>query len=393
MVKPLLCSFLLCLSLVGFTQDGVSDTTGGLEFYIHEEVSNAGEEIEQQIIELWRNYLLEGRYTDTNSPYWSFENMAVPDESLWALGVESLQTRKYKIQCKVIGVFKVENDYWSLITSFSHVDDEGEIYLDIITAVYAKEFNGEYLLISSAEYLKTVLEHKKVGSINYYIHPFHSFQQSEADEMMAFNEQMAKEFGVEPLELDYFVSSNARDICRVWGYEYMNRMYNPSGKGGVASWRNMTIYSGNNSSFYPHELVHLYTFHMVPRDPHFWVGEGIGTFYGGTATYTFHGHQMRLKEFLAENPHYDLSDINELNITIPNGEYASDFRYVIGSLLMSQIYENEGVGGLVEALDYGAEDEDFYRLLKDKLGVEQGDLDTYVKELAANYEGSGPEKP
>ena len=83
--------------------------------------------------------------------------------------------------------------------------------------------------------------------------------------MNEFNLKMAREFGVQPLEFDYFVASNARDIARTWGYEYMNRMYNPTGKGGIASWRNMTIYSGNNSSYFPHELVHLYTFHIVPK--------------------------------------------------------------------------------------------------------------------------------
>ena len=226
--------------------------------------------------------------------------------------------------------FEVGNGYWSLISSFSHLDEFGEIHLDVISAVYAKRMGGKYLLISSAKYLKTVFEHRKVGNINYHIHPFHKFKLAEAEQMNQFNLEMAKEFGVEPLEFDYFVASNARDIARTWGYEYMNRMYNPSGRGGIASWRNMIIYSGNNSSFFPHELVHLYTYHVVPKDPHLWVGEGIAAFYAGTSTYAFQGHMLKLKSFLAENPDYDLSDISKLKKPIPNGEHASDFRYVIG---------------------------------------------------------------
>ena len=198
--------------------------------------------------------------------------------------------------------------------------------------------------------------------------------------MNEFNLAMAEEFNVEPLEFAYFVANNARDIARVWGYEYMNRMYNPSGKGGIASWQNMIIYSGNNSSYFPHELVHLYTFHVVPKYPHFWVGEGIATFYAGTSTYSFQGHMQKLKEFLAANPDYDLSDISKLNKTIPNGEHASDFRYVIGAFLMKKIYDKEGVDGLIESLEYGTSDDDFFQLLSDKLGVTRDTFDPYIKE-------------
>ena len=385
MNKAIFVSILLITYTLCNAQETDTIAHGGIEFYIHEEVTNADGEIEQEIIQLWQNYISDGNFEDKNSPYWSFENMNVPDENFWAIGIDNLKEREYKVQCKVIGVFKVENDHWSLISSFSHVDDSGEAHLDVISAVYAKEINGKYLLVSSAEYLKTVFEHRRIGNINYYIHPFHDFKEEEAEQMNAYNLKMAKEFGVEPLEFDYFVASNARDIARTWGYEYMNRMYNPSGKGGIASWQNMIIYSGNNSSYFPHELVHLYTFHIVPKYPHFWVGEGIATFYAGTSTYSFDGHMQKLKTFLGNNPNYDLSDITKLNKTIPNGEHASDFRYVIGALLMGNIYKKEGVKGLIESLEYGTTDEDFFQLLSDKLGITKEKLDAYIKEEMKNY--------
>ena len=356
-----------------------------IDFYVHEEVTNAYGEIEQQLIELWKNYISSGNFQDINSPYWSFENMKVPDENFWAIGINSLGNRGYKVQRKIIGIFQVENGYWSLISSFSHLDESGEIHLDVISSVYAKKVNNKYLLISSAEYLKTVLEHHRIGNINYYVHPFHTFRSEEAEQMNKFNLEMAKEFGVEPLEFDYFVASNARDIARTWGYEYMNRMYNPTGKGGIASWRNMTIYSGNNSSFYPHELVHLYTYHVVSKDPHLWVGEGIATFYGGKSDYSLHWHLLKLKQFLSDNPEFDLSNISKLKMDIPNGENISDLRYIIGGLLMKNIYKKEGIRGFIAALQYGSSDEDFYQLLEDKLEVPKDSFDIYIKKEMRNY--------
>ena len=381
-------SLLLFFSFLSPTAIAQTDSlkrASNIDFYIHEEVTNANGEVEQELIRLWQNYIADGNFQDPNSPYWSFENMTVPDENFWAIGINTLNERADKVQCKVIGIFELENGYWSLISSFSHVDSLGEAHLDVISAVYAKKVGDKYLLISSAEYLKTVFDYQRIGNIHYYIHPFHKFKRSEAMEMNEYNLELSKEFGFGPLEFDYFVASNARDIARTWGYEYMNRMYNPSGKGGIASWRNMVIYSGNNSSFFPHELVHLYTYKAFPHDPHFWVGEGIATFYAGTATYTFAGHMDKLKAFLKENPDYDLSDINQLKKSIPNGEHKSDFRYVIGGLLMKNIYDKEGVHGLIESLKYGTTDDDFYRLLKDKLGVTKDGFDSYIKKEASKW--------
>ena len=387
MSRTLAIVFLVLGLTISFAQTDDPQSENSIEFYIHEEVTNADGEVEQELIHLWQNYISDGKFEDKNSPYWSFENMAVPDENFWAIGINDLQKKDYKVQCKIIGIFEVDNGYWSLISSFSHVDEQGEIHLDVITTVYAKKFDDKYLLVSSAEYLKTVFDHRRIGNINYYIHPFHKFKEEEAQQMNEFNLRMAKEFGVAPLEFDYFVASNARDIARTWGYEYMNRMYNPSGKGGIASWQNMIIYSGNNSSYFPHELVHLYTFHVNPEYPHLWVGEGIATFYAGTSTYSFNGHMLKLKKFLETNPDYNLSDISNLKKTIPNGEHSSDFRYVIGALLMRNIYIKEGVKGLVEALKYGASDDDFFKLLENKLDVTRDNFDAYIKSEMKQYNG------
>ena len=158
---------LLSIQVIGYSQTVDSTSNSGLEFFIHEEVTNADGEIEKQLVDLWRNYISDGIFGDKESPYWSFENMKVPDENFWAIGINTLKERDYKVQCKVIGIFEVDNEHWSLISSFSHIDETGEIHLDVISAVYAKRINDKFLLISSAEYLKTVFEHRRIGSINY----------------------------------------------------------------------------------------------------------------------------------------------------------------------------------------------------------------------------------
>ncbi len=54
-----------------------SASIGGIEFYIHEEVTNANGKVEQELIQLWQNYISDGNFEDKDSSYWSFENMQV----------------------------------------------------------------------------------------------------------------------------------------------------------------------------------------------------------------------------------------------------------------------------------------------------------------------------
>ena len=130
-IKLVFLVVLISQSLCSAIQSQQTRDAGGIEFYIHEEVTNADGEVEQQLISLWQDYISDGKFEDPNSPYWSFETMKVPDENLWAIGITDLAKRDYKVQCKVIGIFQVEGGYWSLISSFSHIDKDGEIHLDV----------------------------------------------------------------------------------------------------------------------------------------------------------------------------------------------------------------------------------------------------------------------
>ncbi|MGB5646884.1 hypothetical protein [Muriicola sp.] len=396
MKRILILTFLFIIQ-TGYAQNHKKElnSDSNVKFFVGSEVMNAEDQAEKRIIQLWKDYLLEGKFQDDQSPYWSFDNMKIPDEYLWAVGVQNLNSREYKVQCKIIGVFPAENDFYALKSAFTHIDDKGEIHLDTIVSIYAKKFDNKYLLISSAEYYKSVLEHHKVGNINYYVHPFHKFNLDEANKMNEFNVFLAQEFNVEPMEFDYFVANNARDIVDIWGYEYMKKMYIPVQTGGVASVQNKLIYAGNNSEYYPHELVHLYTFDLLPKDYHFWIGEGIATFYGGSGGYSLDWHIDKLRIFLANNPDIDLSDLDNLDKEIPNGEHKTDFRYVIGGFLMKKIYEKYGVDGFFEALQVeGGNVKEFYKsngtndsffdFIDKKLGIDKNEFDSYIKKELKN---------
>jgi hypothetical protein len=364
-----------------FSQNKIQETfIEKLVFYVGEQVINADDENEKQIIELWKNYLTKGTYGDTASPYWSYESTNVPDEYLWALGLDNIQKRNYQTQCKIIGIFKVAQGYYCLKSAFSHVDSNGEIFLDVIPTVYAKKINGKFLLVNSTSYHKEILEHYKIGNINYYVHPFHKFDIEKAKLMNLDSEKFAKQFDTTPLEFDYFVSNTSREITEIWGYEYMDRMYRPEQTGGVAIVSNNVILSGNNSEYYPHEVVHLYAFNVAKKIPHFWINEGIATFLAGSSEKSFDWHLNELKEFHKTNPKYNYANIKNLtDFDIPNGKHMTDLRYIVGAILIREIYKLEGIKGIKDSLTIGNKDEDLYLFLKEKLNISENDFNKFIQ--------------
>ena len=362
-----------------------TSTDSSLIFFIGEQVVNAEDENEKQIIQLWKNYLLEGKFGDPNSPFWSFDGTKAPDEYLWAVGVGNLNKLDYKVQCKIIGVYPVEQDYYCLKSAFTHVDPTGEIHLDVIPTVYAKKFNNHFLLVNSATYHKKTLEHHKIGNIDYYVHPAHKFDIEKAYKMNDFNKLMAERFSSKPIACTYFVANTTREIVEIWGYEYMNRMYRPEQTGGVAFPSDKVIFCGNNSEYYPHELIHLYAYDVSDNIPHFWLNEGVATYFGGSTEKSFEWHLNELKEFNKMNPTFNYADISAIGDSyIPNGKHLTEIRYILGAIVIREVYEKYGMDGIKAALDQGDTDADFFAFLEEKLEITEATFNDFIRKQLVN---------
>ncbi len=147
----------------------------------------------------------------------------------------------------------------------------------------------------------------------------------------------------------------------------------------MADTYNQLIYAGNNSEYYPHEVVHLYTHAKFPRQSHHWADEGIAALIGGSTGYDIEWHWEKLRRFVLENPDYKMDNLIDLQTNIPNGEFITDFRYPIGALICQKIMEKEGMKGIFEALQAGPSEENYFEVVKQKLNVNKEDFGTYVK--------------
>ena len=267
-----------------------------------------------------------------------------------------------------------------LLDALTSIGAKGEIVLEAILSVFAKKINEKYVLVNSSQYHKGLWGEKQVGQINYYVHPNHKFDKQEADKMNAFNEKMAKLFNIPIISFDYFVSNYSREIVKLWGYDYMPKIYIPGQTGGVADISNGLVYAGNNSEYYPHELVHLYTNEVYPDGYHFWLNEGFATYMAGSGGYDLDWHIEKLKAYIIENPDFEIS-FKTLKGYIPNGLHSTEFRYVIGGLLCKKVYESNGMKALFDGLKNVRTDEELYQFIEEKLNVKQADFSEYIKRI------------
>lgn len=351
-----------------------------LNIIIDENVLNAEDENEKEIINLWSNYLNSGEYKNPKSIYWDNSEYPIPDYFLWPINIKKIKSRTPKVQCTLIGIYPAENSHYALKTSLTSIGTEEEIVLEAIISVFAKKINGKYLLVNSSQYHKGLWKKEQVGQINYYVHPNHKFDKQQAEKMSLFNEEMAELFDIPSISFDYFVSNYSREIVRLWGYDYMPKIYIPGQTGGLADISNGLVYAGNNSEYYPHELVHLYTNKVYPDGYHFLLNEGFATFMAGSGGYDLDWHIEKLKAYIVENPDFEIS-LKTLKGYIPNGLHNTEFRYVIGGLICKKIYESKGMKVLFEGLKKVRTDEDLNLFIEDKLNVKQADFSEYIKRI------------
>lgn len=368
-------------------QNNVQEESASISFHINHNVKNSEESYFKEIQTNWEAYLNAYQYVRTDNEFWNRELYPYPDYSYIALllDLQSREKNGKEIQCSTIGIVPVENDFYLLKTVFTDKASEDGHFVDIkfIISVYAKKEGGIFKFHSSTSYHKSIFETKQVGDISYIVHPDHDFSIADAQKMNAFNSSMSKLFEAETLAFDYALANDTRDLSEIMGVDLFSYSFQPVASGGMADNLNTIIYAGNNSAYYPHEVVHLYTYAKFQRQYHRWYDEGIAALLGGSTGYKIEWHWEKLRRFLQENPDYPISDLAKLETDIPNGEFMTDFRYAIGALICQRIIDKKGMNGVFEALQAGRSDENYFDFLKEHLDVARVDFGKYVKEEVA----------
>ena len=244
---------------------------------------------------------------------------------------------------------------------------------NIVKVIYNMVANiqGENVLFSSyIEHATRNWQVKKDGSITYCISPTKEFNPQEAKRQQQDIKTICDFFNCNTIPISYYSCIDPVEVFRIKGFDYNPMMY-VSKTGGLAQPGNI-IFSGNNSDYYTHEIVHLYVYNLFGEAPAF-MNEGVATYFGGSGLHDFQWHKSKLREYLKTNS----ADFIALANNPFERLYIDDetpLAYVAGAIICEKIIREYGKEKLISLLSNKA-NLDIWNLLK-QIGLTKQNLNS-----------------
>lgn len=141
--------------------------------------------------------------------------------------------------------------------------------------------------------------------ITYFISPDKIANQQEIDKQLADIEKLNSYFETDSIEFTYYSCVSPVELFKIKGFDYSHGMYQNK-KGGLVEFGNH-VFSGNNSEYYTHEIVHIYINKLFPGANSL-LNEGIAMYFGGSGGQTYSWHKNKLKEYIENKEDFDFLD-------------------------------------------------------------------------------------
>lgn len=326
----------------------------------------------QLIVQTLQSFLAIKNEAAHHNPYWltsDFEVYKYPYLDIYNIE----QQGKYKPSLLDIVTLKQDSLY-NIKLAFLANRNLHSIY----NFLAIKQPDGSYRFSRIVDYNTRKWERKRVGNIEYIISPQHDFDVQEAQRLDSFNDATAHFFEIEPITLTYYLCVDPQELFQIRGFDYQPVMYKFKTGGQNESWSNI-IYAGNNTAWYPHEVVHSYTYAKYGRQIHRVFDEGIATYLGGSNELPLRVHLDNLKNYLEENPTAKVYDLLYNNIEIDDRQ--TNCLYAIGGLFCQVALEEMGKPYLIELFQGGKTKDAFKTTLKSMYGITSNEeLDVFVRE-------------
>jgi len=381
MIKKLFLLLLYLLFQLSCSNKTAVHDKPNLVFEINKTVTNQNLDYFNDVLELWKNYLISKKFYHVNNEYWDQSMYQFPEASIAELLLYIQNpNRNYTIHCTIMGIIPHENNHYDIKSIFHHFDDNGELIITYSSSIICKKEKTYLYLVSRPQYLKQSLNLNTVDNyIDFYTHKSVEFNEVDANKMANFNTELSKLFNTQKLSFEVFRNATTEEAFKFKGLDFTPGSYYHMQISGRADTYNEIIYADNNSEFYPHELVHMYTKEVATQRMHSFIDEGIATLLGGSADKDFIWHKRKLKKHLSQNPEFIIPQINNISGYLPNGENTTTLLYVIAATICEEIYSNKGIDGLIAAINCGHTDEQLFTFLELELGVKQNQIPIYLK--------------
>ncbi len=366
----------LLLSATNIVSYSQSDLPIGLSSYLQKDTTA---DI-KTTIEVITRFFRAKAFSDEQGAYWLKDDrkyLKYPYARLLNSMKSPSMGDDYYYKPTIINIVTHNDSVKTVSIGYIHGEGNGTAQLNCIQKVVVKNAKiGSFLLNNPT---KNVVK-EKTGNILFIKERGIKSNQKQIDSLQNFNIAVAKLLHTDTLSFVYVVAKNFAGIQKMREplYSFLDD-YNDISGGEAEVW-NKVLYVGNGSFYYPHELVHLYTYHLFPltKSPIF--DEGLATYLGGSAGQNLNWHLKELKKYIITDK-IDLGDFDGLVFT----EGITNIDYAIGGLICKLTYERKGFAGLKILFEAGETNGNAYQAIEKVLGVKKQDLNAFLRKELQKY--------
>lgn len=327
-----------------------------------------------EIISVLENFLKTKNNSLTENKHWlkaDFENYIFPYIDIYNIEKSKLGSDFYKPTLMEIIDTNQENSKLLKIAFIGYNNEKNECLLKAIYNVIATKSNNQIILSRYLNVIDREWLGLKSGKISYRVSPRKSPNYDEIEKQKLDISRICKFFNTEELAIKYYSCVSPKEVFEIKGFDYNPLMYIDK-TGGLADYGNI-IFSGNNSEFYSHEIIHIYTSKLFPNKNNF-LDEGIAMYLAGSGKYDFNWHKKKMQAFLEKNPEVDLSEYLDIYAR-KYIESETSIPYMVAALICEKTIKKYGKEKLFELLN---SKEDIWTVIN-KIGLTKENLNRELR--------------
>lgn len=325
------------------------------------------------------------KFFATNWKYKEFEDLLLdPMNTLYNIDDIYWEIRDYPYFKPTLLALKNKSENITLAKiAFTYpVDEEFSYLFAIYNFMIRKTQDG--LKLSNTFDFKIINWNKiKMKGNTYLTSPLRKFNLQDINKMNSFNIKIASYFKTTPIEFTYYACKNMEEAYSLRGYDYESSMFYNNGVGAFSYPRYKSIFSGNDSEYYPHELVHLYTYQLFPNR-HRSMDEALAVYLGGALDKTFEDYMPALKAYILEhkvNLFAYVFQKDQNNITL----LKKPIEDLILAFLCYYTEQEYGKEVLFDLMNSGKTNDELLIFLEENIGLNQENFDTMIKQKLNKY--------
>lgn len=293
---------------------------------------------------------------------------------------------------QLINIYPILKDEYFLSIAYTYQRPKLLPILIYTINLIATKKNDKFTFSIPIDYLTRYWKTQKIGNINYHFRE--NLNEKRAALFNKKNTSIAKKLGVDPEQMDFYMTDNFQEIFELLGFEYSVFTSGKYRDGyGVDA---KTIFAIDGNEDFSHDIFHYYSGKINKLENRNWITEEGVAYLWGNAYYSDKNGEMvtiktldgELEKYLVQNPDTDLFELFKNNDKIFT-QIASEIsvRSTISALIAKKVEKEKGMEGVLELINAGRKDklDNFLKATNKLIGLNETNFNAKVNGLIENH--------